>query len=169
MLDKGRIIKSAFLKLGKNNAYNDNKSDEYIVASSLLDNILDNIAKRTSFLFNAVTVKLTATGKNDLKENRFNLPVDYLNIIRANKTYRIEGEFLYSPEKEIFIQYCRKINISEYPDNLFDYLVASLCMEMAMAFNGYEDRYPVYSQVEYEERNKIINQQGFQYNPWGDL
>ena len=99
MIEKGDVIKSVFRKLGKINAYNDNKSDEYLTASSAFDDVIKTIAKKTSFLFNATTAKLTTIGTNELGENRFNIPVDSLNIIRLNtKKYRVEGEFIYSPE-----------------------------------------------------------------------
>ena len=167
MIDKGKIIKSTFRKLGKIDLYNDNKSDEYLVASSSFNDIIENIAKETAFLFNSATVKLTTVGKNDLGENRFNIPVDSLNIIRLNTNkYRVEGEFIYSPETELYIQYCRKINLSEYPDNLFDYLVIAVCIEMALTFNAYQDKLAIFNQLEYQERSKIINQQGFNWKPW---
>lgn len=167
MIDKGEVIKTAFFRLGKNNAYNDNKSDEYTTAVALLDKIIDNMAKQTAFLFNSVTTKLTSTGANDMGENRFNTPVDCLNIIRADNNYREENEFIYSSSSELNIQYCRKIDVKEYPDKLFDYMVASLCKDMCLAFNAYQDRFQLFSQDEYKERSKIINQQGFNYNPWG--
>lgn len=167
MIDIGKVIKTCFFKLGKNDVYNDNKSDEYITANFLLETIIANIAKETAFLFNSVTTKLTSTGTNNMGENRFNIPVDSLNIVRADNKYRIENEFLYSNSSEVNIQYCRKIDIKEYPDNLFDYLVAALCRDMCLAFNAYQDRYQLFAQLEYKERNKIINQQGFNYNPWG--
>lgn len=166
MIDKGEVIKTVFRRLGKVNAYNDNKSDEYITASSAFDDIVKTIAKRTSFLFNATTAKLTSIGKNELEENRFNLPVDNLNVIRASEMYRTEGEFLYSSSDEIYIQYCRDIDIVEYPDSLFDYLVACVCLEMALAFNAYADKLSLFNQLEYQERSKIINQQGFNWKPW---
>lgn len=167
MIEKGDVIKSVFRKLGKINAYNDNKSDEYLTASSAFDDVIKTIAKKTSFLFNATTAKLTTIGTNELGENRFNIPVDSLNIIRLNtKKYRVEGEFIYSPETELYIQYCRKIDLSEYPDNLFDYLVIAVCIEMALTFNAYQDKLAIFNQLEYQERNKIINQQGFDWNPW---
>ena len=100
-------------------------------------------------------------------ENRFNTPVDCLNIIRADNDYREENEFIYSSSSELNIQYCRKIDVKEYPDKLFDYMVASLCKDMCLAFNAYQDRFQLFSQDEYKERSKIINQQGFNYNPWG--
>lgn len=167
MIEKGNVIKTVFRRLGKINKYNDNKSDEYLTASSAFDDIVKNIAKRTSFLFNATTTKLTSIGTNELGENRFNIPIDNLNIIKANQKYRLEGEFLYSPSKELYIQYCRKIDITEYPDNLFDYLVICVCIEMALTFDAYQEKLALFNQLEYQERNKIINQQGFNWKPWG--
>ena len=167
MIDKGEIIKTALRKLGKVNIYNDNKSEEYRVALESLELIIKNIAKRTTFLFNSTTTKLTSIGKNNLGEHRFNIPIDCLNVIRGSEEYRIEGEFLYSPSSEINIQYCRDIDFSEYPDNLFDYLVACVCVEMCMSFNSFEDRYQAFKQEEYKERNTIINQQNFNFEPWG--
>lgn len=166
MIDKGEVIKSVFRRLGKINAYNDNKSDEYVTASSAFDDIAKNIAKKTTFLFNATTAKLTSIATNDLGENRFNIPIDNLNIVRASGEYRVEGEFIYSPETELYIQYCREIELSEYPDYLFDYLVAAVAIEMCLAFNGYQDKLAIFNQLEYKERNTIINQQGFQWKPW---
>lgn len=167
MIEKGNVIKTVFRRLGKINKYNDNKSDEYLTASSAFDDIVKNIAKRTSFLFNATTTKLTSIGTNELGENRFNIPIDNLNIIKANQKYRLEGEFLYSPSKELYIQYCREIDITEYPDNLFDYLVICVCIEMALTFDAYQEKLALFNQLEYQERNKIINQQGFNWKPWG--
>lgn len=167
MLDKGTVIKTTLLKLGKNNKYNDNKSEEYVIAEQLLENVLKTLATKTTFLFNAVTTKLTAIGENELGEKRFNIPVDNLNIIRANAQYRQEGEFIYSPSSEIFIQYCRDISITEYPGNMFDYVVIALAVEMCLAFNSYTDRIEYFIQKEKEERAKIVAQQGFNFNPWG--
>ena len=167
MIDKGEVIKSTFRRLGKINAYNDNKSAEYLTASLAFDDVVKNIAKRTSFLFNATTIELTSIGTNELGEHRFNIPVDNLNIIRANAEYRLEGEFLYSPKDKLYIQYCRDIDITEYPDNLFDYLVVSVCIEMALTFDAYQEKLALFNQLEYQERSKIINQQGFNWKPWG--
>lgn len=166
-LDKGDIISTMFLRLGKNTAYNDDKSEQYIIAEELLDSIVDRVGKDTSFLFNSITTKLTKNGTNDFGENRFNLPIDYLNIIRASADYRLENEFLYSQENEISIQYCRKIILSEFPDNLKDYIILSLCQDMSLAFNAYQDRYALFYEEVKKERKRIINQQGFNFTPFG--
>lgn len=167
-MDKGNIIKQAFLKLGDNNAFNDNKGDKYKVADGLLDKIISTIAIEADFLFNAVTTKLTSVGQNNLGENKFNLPIDYLNIITADKKFRIEGEFAYSKESELNIQYCRKIPLSEYPANMFDVLVLSLAKEIALAFSTYNNKYMLLKQEFEEVKRKVIYQQGYLYEPWGD-
>lgn len=167
-MDKGNIIKQAFFKLGDNSAFNDNKGDKYKVAEGLLDKIISVIATEADFLFNSITTRLTSIGQNNLGENKFNLPIDYLNIIRGKEEFRIEGEFAYSKESELNIQYCRKIPLSEFPNNMFNVLILSLAKELALAFSAYNNKYGLMKQEFEEEKRKIIYQQGYVYNPWGD-
>ena len=145
-MDRGEIIKQAFLKVGDNNAFNDNKGDKYQVADGLLDMIIKNIAIETDFLFNAITVKLTTVGQNELGENKFNIPIDFLNIIQGNDDFRIEGEFIYSKSSNLYIQYCIKIDLTEVPENMFDIIVIYLAKEISLAFNAYNSRYPFLQQ-----------------------
>ena len=165
-MDRGEIIKQAFLKVGDNNAFNDNKGDKYQVADGLLDMVIKNIAIETDFLFNAITVKLTTVGKNELEENKFNIPIDFLNIIQGNNDFRIEGEFIYSKSTDLYIQYCRKIDLTEVPENMFNIIVVYLAKEISLAFNAYNSRYPFLQQQFNEEKRKIVYQQGFLYKPW---
>lgn len=165
-MDRGKIVTQAFLRLGNNNVYNDNKTTEYEVATAMIDSISLSLAAETSFLFNAITVKINATGQNDLGENRFNLPVDCLNVIRANAKYRLEGEFIYSPESVLSIQYCRKLPLEEFPDNLYNLLVLALAKEMSVSFNTYNDRYQMITARYEEEKRNVLYQQGFSYEPW---
>ncbi len=165
-MDRGEIIKQAFLKVGDNNAFNDNKGDKYQVADGLLDTVIKNIATETDFLFNAVTVKLTTVGQNKLGENKFNIPIDFLNIIQGNTDFRIEGEFIYSKSSELYIQYCREISLTEIPNNMFNVIVIYLAKEISLAFNAYNNRYQFLQQQFEEEKRKIIYQQGFMYKPW---
>lgn len=167
-MDKGKTIKQAFLMLGDNSVFNDNKSDKYKVADELLEEVLDTVAMETDFLFNSITTKLKSIGKNELGEYRFNVPIDYLNIIRTKDECRLEGEFLYSQSSELYIQYCRKIPLSEYPDSMFNVVVTMLAMNIATAFNAYNDRYSLLQQKFEEAKRKMIYQQGYQFNPWGD-
>ena len=165
-MDRGEIIKQAFLKVGDNNAFNDNKGDKYQVADGLLDMIIKNIAIETDFLFNAITVRLTIVGQNELGENKFNIPIDFLNIIQGNDDFRIEGEFIYSKSSNLYIQYCRKIDLTEVPENMFNIVVIYLAKEISLAFNAYNSRYPFLQQQFNEEKRKIVYQQGFLYKPW---
>lgn len=165
-MDRGEIIKQAFLKVGDNNAFNDNKGDKYQVADGLLDMIIKNIAIETDFLFNAITVRLTIVGQNELGENKFNIPIDFLNIIQGNDDFRIEGEFIYSKSSNLYIQYCRKIDLTEVPEHMFNIIVIYLAKEISLAFNAYNSRYPFLQQQLNEEKRKIIYQQGFLYKPW---
>ena len=161
-MDRGEIISETLLMLGENDVYNDNKSDMYKICEKMLDSVIDNIATSSAFLFNAITTKLTTVGQVD-NENKFNLPVDCLNVLRCNKNYRLENEFIYSNSNEIKIQYCRRIDFSEIPDNLFNLIVAMTGRKMALAVNTYNSRLEVLEAEVTRLKNNIIAQQGFQY------
>ena len=161
-MDRGEIITETLLMLGENDVYNDNKSDMYKICEKMLDSVIDNIATSSAFLFNAITTKLTTVGQVD-GENKFNLPVDCLNVLRCNKDYRLENEFLYSTENKIKIQYCRKINFTEIPDNLFNLIVAMTGRKMALAVNTYNNRLEILETEVTRLKNNIIAQQGFQF------
>ena len=161
-MDRGEIIAETLLMLGENDVYNDNKSDMYEICEKMLDSVIDNIATSSAFLFNAITTKLTTVGQVD-GENKFNLPIDCLNILRCNKSYRLENEFIYSSETEIKIQYCRRIDFTEIPDNLFNLIVAMTGRKMALAVNTYNSRLEVLEAEVTRLKNNIIAQQGFQF------
>lgn len=160
-MDKGNIIRMSLLRLGKNNAYNDNKSDEYTVAEELIEHIVETLAKDTAYLFNSTTVQLSkfSSSVNSLGENSFNKPVDYLNLIRCNVDVRDENEFLYSKSDEIILQYNRKITIENIPDFAKDLLIYHLCYELCLAFNSWFERMPIFESKIREERAKIIANQ----------
>ena len=161
-MDRGKIIAETLLILGENDVYNDNKSDMYEICEKMLDSVIDNIATSSAFLFNAITTKLTTVGQVD-NENKFNLPVDCLNVLRCNKDYRLENEFIYSTSNEIKIQYCRRIDFSEIPDNLFNLIVAMTGRKMALAVNTYNNRLEILEAEVTKLKNNIISQQGFQF------
>lgn len=161
-MDRGEIISETLLMLGENDAYNDNKSDMYEICEKMLDSVIDNIATSSAFLFNAITTKLTTVGQVD-GENKFNLPIDCLNVLRCNKEYRLENEFIYSTNSEIKIQYCRKINFTEIPDNLFNLIVAMTGRKMALAVNTYNNRLEILEAEVTKLKNNVISQQGFQF------
>ena len=91
------------------------------------------------------------------------MPVDCLNVLRCNKSYRLENEFIYSSESEIKIQYCRRIDFTEIPDNLFNLIVAMTARKMALAVNTYNNRLEIFDAEVTKLKNNIIAQQGFQY------
>lgn len=161
-MDRGEIIAETLLMLGENDVYNDNKSDMYEICEKMLDSVIDNIATSSAFLFNAITTKLTTVGQVD-GENKFNLPIDCLNVLRCNKEYRLENEFIYSTNSEIKIQYCRKINFTEIPDNLFNLIVAMTGRKMALAVNTYNNRLEILEAEVTKLKNNVISQQGFQF------
>ena len=166
------IISKAFSKLGNNGSYNANGGERYQKAVALLDSFYENIATDTTFLFNAITVKLTSTGQNEQGEYRYNVPIDCLNVIncqninRGLENYREEGEFIYSLSSELFIHYCKKLDFDELPDKLFNLLVCGLAKELSLAFNAYNDRYQLLDAKYQEEKRNIIYQQGFNHNVW---
>lgn len=161
MLNKGNVIELALLKLGKNQEYNDNKSDEYIVANKLLDNVVEFLAKDTTLLFNATTIKLTkySSYKNEFDEYIYNKPADMLNIIKIQTDAREDGEYILSKDKEVIITYCRKVDIINLPNYINDLLVYSLCVEMCLAFSSYTDRQEYFIAKQFEEKQKLISNQ----------
>ena len=154
-MDRGEIISETLLMLGENSIYNDNKSDMYKICEKMLNSVIDNIATSSAFLFNAITVKLTSVGQVN-GENKFNLPVDCLNVLRSNKSYRLENEFIYSSESKIKIQYCRRIDFTEIPDNLFNLMVAMTARKMALAVNTYNNRLEIFDAEVTKLKNNII-------------
>ncbi|MGL5712664.1 MAG: hypothetical protein ACRCX2_06570 [Paraclostridium sp.] len=146
MLQQDKIIRSALRLIGYTYGYNDNNSDTYKLANDILGDLINTVASRTDLLFNSVTVKLTSIGLNDLGENRFNIPIDFLNKIRfldSNRAWvnaRIENEFIYSEVDEVHLQYCRKINLNEYPDYLFELMVLLLALKIAESDLTFQDK-----------------------------
>lgn len=162
MIDKGEVIKHTFLNLGENTIYNDNKNDLYKICEIQLEKVVSNIAYSTAFLFNAITVKLTHYGNID-DEYKFNIPIDCLNIVRCNHNYRTENEFIYSEEPEIKMLYCRRIDLTEIPANLFDLIVAMTAREMCFAVNTYNKRLEKFEAEVLKLKNAVVSQQGFLY------
>ena len=163
MLDRGNIIEQAFLKVGDpGQIYSDNRTERYKVAEKLLDNILETIALDTAFLFNAVTVNLTknANNTNEFDEYRYNIPNDFLSIIRYSDSMRIEGEFIYSANEALNIMYCRKIILEEYPDYMKNYLILKLAVELCFTYTAYENKIQLILAALSSEKVKVMNNEG---------
>lgn len=165
MLSRDKIISTALLKIGEVSCYNDNRSDEYKIATKLLQNVIDNVAARNDFLFNSKTVELTEIGKDDTTDEYiFNIPVDFLNKITfiENSNARIESEFIYSTDNKVKLQYCRKIDFNEMPDYLFNFMVYALSVEMAETYSSYISRLTTLNARLEQERQNIYRIE-FQY------
>ncbi len=163
MLDRGNIIESAFLKLGEvGQIYSDNRTEQYEVAGKLLDNILETVALDTDFLFNATTVNLNKNinSTNDFGEYRYNIPNDFLTIIRYSDNMKFEGEFIYSTNENLNITYCRKIAIEEYPQYMKNYLIYKLSVELCNTYSAYSDKLSAMHWYLSDERTKIMNNEG---------
>lgn len=158
MISKNRIVHTALTKLGEVGVYNDNKSDLVVVATALLDNVLDDLATRADFLFNSQTSRLNLNSQklNDFGEYRYNIPSDFKNKIRFVKGRgRIEAEFIYSFDEEVVLRYCRTISISEIPEYLSTYITFSLAVELAESYSQYEHRLQLMNTRREEEKQKI--------------
>ena len=163
MLDRGNIIESAFLKLGEvGQIYSDNRTEQYEVAGKLLDNILETVALDTDFLFNATTVNLNKNinSSNDFGEYRYNIPNDFLTIIRYSDNMKFEGEFIYSTNASLNITYCRKIAIEEYPQYMKNYLIYKLSVELCNTYSAYSDKLTTMHGYLSDEKSKIMNNEG---------
>lgn len=159
MLSRDRIISTALLKLGEVSAYNDNRSQIYQIADNLLNNVIDTVASRNDFLFNATTIQLTKFGKDDITgEIQYNIPVDFLNKITfVNGLGRIENEYIFSTTDNLQLQYCKKIDFSDIPMYMFNYLVYALATELAETYQQYIDRLQVLNQRLEQERHNIYS------------
>lgn len=161
MLTRDNIIRSVLRQLGEVFVYNDNRSDIYKFIGGILEDTLDQIAYRVDLKFNSTTVKLTSTGQiNEIGENRFNIPVDFLNKIQFVNTYaRLEAEFVYSTADEVFLQYCRKISLEEYPMYMENLVILLTALRVAESYNAYSDRLQLLNQRVEEEIARLYRLQ----------
>jgi hypothetical protein len=163
MLDRGNIIELAFLKLGEvGQIYSDNRTEQYEVTEKLLDDILQTVALDTDFLFNATTVSLTKNinSQNEFGQYRYNIPNDFLTIIRYSDNMKIEGEFIYSANESLNITYCRAIAIEEYPVYMKNYILLKLAVELCNTYSAYGDKLTLMHGYLSDEKIKIMNNEG---------
>lgn len=138
-LSRDKIIQSALRLVGQTYHYNDNNSDIYKMAAAFLDNILDSVAYRTDLKFNATKIKLNMSGKRG-EEIRYNIPVDYLNKVRfINGIGYFEGEFIYSLDKDLELQYMRKVTLPEFPEYMFELLAHMLALRLSESDTSFRE------------------------------
>lgn len=159
MLQIDKIVRNVLRQLGEVQVYNDNKSEIYNYVKDILGDVLDHVATRDDLKFNSITAKLTKSGKDeDTGENRFNLPIDFMNKIQFIGAYaRIEGEFVYSTEDELILRYCRTIAIHEYPDYMEHAVMLMTAVRVAESYSTYQDRLELLNVRLTEEINRIYN------------
>lgn len=169
MLERGNIIEQALILVGNINEYNDNRSKTYQMATKLLDKIVDTACGNNDFNFPSTTVTLTESVLNsETGEYRYNIPVDFLGIkkkITVNTrtpfkvesirdlvassqrvSLRVEGEYIYSYNNPLILNYVRKIPLKEFPAYMEDYLIHSLAVKLAQALPAYADKLPLLKQ-----------------------
>jgi len=163
-LDRGKIIEAALREIGEVSTYNDNRSDTYQFASTILEDILGSLAVRTDLRFNATTVKLNKDGVNELGQNRFNIPVDYLNKLRfVNSTGEFEGNYIYSYDDEVYLKYCRTIALSEYPEYMYNLLVLMTALKVSESMNAFSSRVELLNTRTEQELQRLYNNQFVPY------
>lgn len=162
MLTKDKIIRTALLKLGETDSYNDNRSRVYLIAEELLNNVIDELAYDTSYLFNATTVSLNATGTTNINgENLFNIPADFLNPIRASVRYRLEGEYIIADDTTMIMQYCRKLQLLDFPDYIGKLLIYKLATDVAESVNSLSSNLEVVNARAEKEKNEVQVREGW--------
>lgn len=156
MIQRDKIIRTVLRQVGEVSSYNDNRSDTYTLTNDILSDVLDSLAYRVDLTFNSATVKLNKNGENEFGENRFNIPVDFLNKIRfVNSTARLESEFIYSTNDEVIIQYCRKIDLFEYPEYLYELIVLLTATKLCESNNRFTDRLELLNTRAQEELSRV--------------
>lgn len=183
MLERGYIIEQALITVGNITDYNDNRSASYQMASKLLDAIVDKTCKNNEFNFCSTTVTLTeSVVSSETGEYCYNIPEDFLGIKKSiqlntrtpfrvesirelvnssNKiSLRVEGEYIYSYENPLKLNYVRKIPLSEFPPYMEDYLIKALAVRLAQALPAFADKLPLLKQELKEEKADVTLSEG---------
>lgn len=168
MLSRDNIIGFAWLKIGEqNNLYNSNTTERNRIAELLLDKIIRNLAADTSFLFNSrkIALEKNSNDKNDFGENRFNIPVDFLNKIQiSDRNARFEHEFIYSTSDSVDLTYCYDIQFTEIPMYMENYITISLALALAESYDSFNSKIPYLREELLREQIRVLNMEGLPYS-----
>lgn len=179
MLERGNIIEQALLKVGNITDYNDNRSDIYKVADTLLNNVVDKACKSNEFSFNTTTVILTQVGKDEITgEYRYNIPEDFLGLKKKlisnapipfgiesvaqlahssrRQNLRLQGEYIYSYNNPLRLNYARKMILTEIPEYMQEYLILELAKSLCMSIRMYADSLPAIDAYIKAEKTNVI-------------
>ena len=158
MINKTLLIQKAMLMIGETSDYNNNKSDIYKIAETLLDGIVSDLSSNEAYLFNAVEAELTRTPN---KSGSYNVPVGFLTLIASdNELQRVGNEFLGDGGK---ILYCQETQFNDLPNNISNLLTFRLAVEVAMTNETFSDKVSSLSYLFDKENAKYINSQTFNW------
>lgn len=153
MLSKGNIIEKILIRLGNTRSYNDDMSREYQVCSNLYEQVIKDMMINNRLLFNAVTVPLNYADRTRNKdgEYKYNLPLGFLNLISISGVGRIEGYFIFSPEENLEMTYCKDVPNNTIPDYMEEYITGLVGVEMCLAYAQYQPKIGIFQAMVQEE------------------
>lgn len=182
MLERGKIIQMALLRLGNITSYNDDRSRIYKSCEDIIENVISNVCSESSLNFQTTNVTLTEYSVEANGEYRYNLPIDFLSIcirpkkIRSvtgrinsplkdmlypRKVYtRVQGEYIYSNSNKLELHYARKISLNEFPEYLKEVLIWRLACEIALVNPAFVERLPYCEMKANEELVKVQVREG---------
>lgn len=178
-MERGTLIENALLRVGNMTDYNDNRSDIYKMTDRLLDNVISIICKSNEFSFNSTTVKLTESVRvSETGEYMYNIPVDFLGVkkkvVRNNpvsyrvesvaalvnahirQNFRIQGEYIYSFEKPLILNYVRTMILTEIPGYMEEYFTLMLAKQICLSVRMFADTLPFIEEQLRGERLNVI-------------
>lgn len=165
MLNRDRILRSAIRKVGMVYDYAENITQTTAVFEDVFDTVLRTIASRVDLRFNSRLVKLekNVNTSNKFGEIRYNKPVDFLNKINfRNGNGRIENEFIYSNDEDLYLLYCSHITLSEIPDYMEELLTIMVAVAIAEAHTQFADRIGI---LEARYQNELKQIYTIEYQP----
>ncbi len=141
MLNRQAIIEKTMLTLGVVQKYNDNSNRFRAIADVLLENIINEMAHNRRFQFNIKSAKLNyfQTEHKVNGEYKYNKPYGLLNIVYP-QGLRVEGEYIYSENKDEVIRYNQNLSLDEYPENLINYMRYALAYELCLTYPEFRTR-----------------------------
>lgn len=183
-LQQGTIIQQALLKVGNVNDYNDTRSKKYRACEAMMNGVIGQVCSDNSFRFNSVTVNLTYFERStQTGEYIFNLPIDFEGIQqkpkrkkivskyperlstlmndRATEDFRIQNEFIYSNKPTVLLNYVRRLELSEIPTYMHEYITLKLARELCLMYPEYNDRLVYIDRSMREERANVQMREGY--------
>ena len=160
MVDRNEVVNKAFSYVGETFMnFNDNRSELFAIADSLLNDVMDDIGVNVNLLFNARSIKFAFNREED-GMNYYNLPVDFMSLINTSAKAFVLGEYIVSEEKDLSGYYCAKIPLTEYPNYMKQILSLMVAERLAFSISTYQDKIQILQSMIAKERVKIMNSEG---------